>query len=85
MLVVGILLTLYSRKVKRKPISTGTSLSLRGNKIGNLSAISRLIGLETLDLQYNHIRNLLSLSKLNNLKELFFQDNNIVNCAPLAN
>ncbi|MCF7974361.1 MAG: leucine-rich repeat domain-containing protein, partial [Phycisphaerae bacterium] len=62
------------------------SLTVRDNNFqGNLSALSSLTGLESLDLQENHISSLRDLRGLTSLRHLSLADNFVSEVADLAN
>ena len=60
------------------------TISLTGNQISNISALSGLTGLTILRLQGNQISDISALSGLTNLTELFLNGNQITDITPLA-
>lgn len=61
------------------------SLSLRHNKITEITALSTLGGLDTLDLSGNQIRNVNALAEIRGLRILNLSDNPIADCSALQN
>ena len=61
-----------------------TSLSILGNPIANISALSGLTNITYLDLNWNEIEDLLPLSDLTRLQTLYLADNQISNLTPLT-
>lgn len=60
------------------------NLSLSGNNISDISALSQLGGLTTLNLSNNMISNISALSSLTGLRTLYLDNNPIADLSPLA-
>lgn len=59
------------------------SLSLAGNSLSDISALSNLGGLTTLNLSGNNIQNISALSSLTALRTLYLDNNPIIDLSPL--